>query len=48
MEELKKYIESLAKESFEGWTEDEEMGYRTACRSVYEKLKEIKKKEIDK
>jgi hypothetical protein len=34
IDNLKNYINMLMKESFEGWTKDEERGYLTACISI--------------
>jgi hypothetical protein len=41
--DILKYIELLENNSFAGWTEDEEKGYRTACESIAEKIKKLKK-----
>ncbi len=37
-----KYISQLESESFEGWSEDSVNGYLTACKSIKEKIKQIK------
>jgi hypothetical protein len=38
---ITQYITQLETSSFEGWSEDEEMGYRTACISIKEKLNRL-------
>lgn len=37
-----KYISQLESETFEGWSEDSINGYLTACKSIKEKIKQIK------
>lgn len=34
MEQITSYIEKLENQSFEGWTEEEIRGYKTACTSI--------------
>ena len=41
MNTLVGYIESLEKDSFEGWTEDEKSGYLTATGSIKARAQEL-------
>jgi len=42
--EVLDYIKLLESQSFDGWSEDDEKGYRTACISITEKIKKLTNK----
>ncbi len=43
---IERYIDELKIESFEGWTEEAVKGYLTACESIKQKVKEVKRSSI--